>query len=453
MTTLEFPSGFLWGCATSAHQVEGNNVHSDWWAWEQAGRVKDRSGITCDQWNRYPQDFDLAASLGQNAHRFSIEWSRIEPAEGQWDDEPLAHYVEVVKALRQRHLEPIATLHHFTTPQWLTAQGGWTNPKVVEHFARFTQRVAKALGGQVHYWLTINEPMVFVRMHYVQGIGPPGGKDFKPALTVIRHMIEAHAAAYQILHSAAKANGWTVLVSVAKNMPVFAPCKPWWPADLGVTWLTDRLWNTAFLDALTEGRWMVPGIGTWKLPQARQTLDYLGINFYGRQFFRWQPGTNGWPGESCDLGHHPRAVRERTLMGWDVSPEAFAQTLLRGASLKLPLLITENGAWTQDDAQRQRFIVRHIAAMRRAMDRGARVVGYCYWSLLDNFEWADGYGPRFGITEVDFATQERRVRPSGHRYAEICRTNQLVCSEEELRPWVKSSAPLKQPRLAATPTG
>lgn len=421
-----FPHGFLWGSATSAHQVEGDNIHNDWWAWEQAGKVKDCSGITCDQYRRFEQDFDLAASLSHNAHRFSIEWSRIEPAQDQWNDEPLEHYAQVVAALRRRRLEPIVTLHHFTTPQWLTAQGGWANRKVIDHFAQFTQRTIEKLGASVRYWLTINEPMVFIRMHYVQGIGPPGCKDFNLAMKATRNMIEAHAESYRVIHQTAKARGFTVQVSVAKNLPVFVPCRRFSPLDRFVASMTDRIFSAAFLDALMEGSWFVPGVGKWKIPQAARTLDYLGVNFYGRQFFHWQPTLNGWPGEGCNLDHHAREVTERTLMGWDVSPHAFKEMLMRWRQLELPMLVTENGAWTADDAQRWRFIHRHIAAMAEAMQQGARMIGYCYWSLLDNYEWADGYGPRFGLVETDFSTQQRVIRESGHRYAEICRTNRIV---------------------------
>jgi len=193
MTSFQFPDGFLWGAATSAHQVEGNNIHNDWWSWEQAGRVKEPSGIACDHYRRFAEDFDLAVSLGHNAHRLSIEWSRIEPAKGQFNDEALAHYQEVVRALRQRNLEPIVTLHHYTSPQWLSDAGGWTNTNVVDWFGRYTERIVKVLGTLVRYWVTINEPMVFVNMHYLEGVGPPGGHELKPALRVIEHLIRAHA--------------------------------------------------------------------------------------------------------------------------------------------------------------------------------------------------------------------------------------------------------------------
>ena len=421
MNTFEFPKDFLWGSATSAHQVEGNNIHSDWWAWEQAGRVKERSGLACDQYYRFVEDFDLAVSLGHTAYRLSVEWARIEPAEGQWDDAALGHYVEVIRALRQRHLEPVVTLHHFTSPQWLTAQGGWANPKVVDAFARYVQRVAGALAGEVRWWVTINEPMVFLRLHYLEGIGPPGAKDLGQGLKVTEHIIRAHAAAFRLLHEcSADAQG-----GIAAHLPVFTACRLWSPMDQWVARMTDRIFNVALLDALTIGRWSVPGVATWQFPEAKRSLDYLGVNFYGRQFIRWGRTINGWPAGSCDLGHHPYRVRERTAMGWDVHPPSFYRTLTRWSRLGLPILVTENGTWMTDDARRWSFLLRHLQAMARAIRSGAHVIGYCYWSLLDNFEWADGYVPRFGLIEVDYTTQQRRIRDSALRYAEICRSNRV----------------------------
>jgi len=425
MAEFTYPSGFLWGTATSAHQVEGNNIHSDWWAWEQAGRVRERSGLACDHYRRYPQDFDLAVELGTNAHRFSVEWARIEPKEGQWDDEALAHYVDVVKALRQRKLEPIVTLHHFTTPQWLVEKGGWAKPESVDAFARYARRIVAALGSSVRYWVTINEPLVYVRMHYTEGIGPPGARNMRQALAVIEHLIRAHAAGYKIVHEAAQPGQPTPMVSIAHHIPAFHPCRPWWPMDVWTTKRTDKLFSTAFLDALTEGRWSVPGVASWRIPEAEQTLDYLGVNYYGRQFLRWMPVPGNWPASSCDLGHHPRQVPERTSLGWDVHPQSFYEILLSCRRLKLPILITENGAYMTDDERRWSFLLRHLQAMVRAMQSGARVIGYCYWSLLDNFEWAEGFRPRFGIIEMDYATQQRTIRGSGRRYAEICRSNRL----------------------------
>ena len=419
-----FPDGFLWGSATSAHQVEGHNIHSDWWAWEQAGRVKTPSGAACDHYRRYADDFDLAASLGHTAHRFSIEWSRIEPEEGQWDEDALAHYVDVVRALRRRGLEPVVTLHHYTNPKWMLDRGGWTVSGSVDRFARYVERVAGALARDVRYWTVINEPMVYVRLHYVQGLGPPGQRDFPLALRVIDHLIRAHAAAYRILHGAVPVDAPPPRVGIAHFVPAFAPCHRWFPADRWATRLTDRFFNSAMLEALTEGHWTVPGLAHWSIPEARRTLDFLGVNFYGRQFIQWDPG-GSWPGRACDPADHPRQVTERTAMGWDVSPGALEEVLARWAGLGLPLFVTENGAAMEDDAQRWRFILRHVQAVARAMRRGVPVLGYLYWSLLDNFEWAEGFGPRFGLVEVDYATQRRTVRDSARRYADICRANSV----------------------------
>ncbi len=424
MAVFEFPRGFLWGSATSAHQVEGHNLHSDWWAWEQAGRVKEPSGTACDHYRRFADDFDLAVSLGHNAHRFSIEWAKVEPAEGRWDEAVLAHYVEVVQALRQRRLEPLVTLHHFTNPQWLLDQGGWTHPAAVDRFARYVRRIVDALGSLVRYWIPINEPMVYVRMHYVQGLGPPGARDVRPALRVTEHLIRAHAAAYHIIHAARREGHPAPLVSIAHHIPAFRPCRRWAPWDRWATRITDRIFNAALLEALTEGRWTVPGVGRWRIPEARRTLDVLGVNFYGRQFIHWAP-LEQWPGQTCNPGDHPRQVSERTALGWDVSPEAFEQVLTEWSQLGLPIFVTENGTYMTDDARRWRFILRHIQAMARAMRSGVPVIGYLYWSLLDNFEWAEGFGPRFGLVEMDYGTQRRTVRDSARRYAEICRSNHV----------------------------
>jgi beta-glucosidase len=422
MSVAQFPPGFLWGAATSAHQVEGNNVHSDWWAWEQAGRVREASGQACDHYRRFAEDFDAAVSLGHNAHRFSVEWARLEPEPGAWDEAALGHYVDVVRALRQRGIEPIVTLHHFTNPQWLLARGGWTVPETVERFAGYVRRVSDALGGTVRYWITVNEPMVYVRMHYLEGLGPPGHRSLPEALRVIRHLVEGHAAAYRILHERQA----DARVSIAQYAPAFRPCRAWCPPDRLVAGVAERLFHGALLEALMTGSWRVPGIGAWRLPDRTATLDYLGVNFYGRKFIRWVPTLRGLPGEPCDLRRHRGHTSEITSFGWDIDPASFAETLRElHRSLQLPLLVTENGAWIDDDSRRQAFIEGHVGAVAAALQDGAEVLGYCYWSLMDNFEWAEGFTPRFGLIEIDYPTQRRTIRGSAQRYAEICRANRL----------------------------
>ncbi len=429
MPELTFPAGFLWGTATSAHQVEGNNTRNDWWAWEQAGRVRTPSGLACDHYRRFRDDFDLVQQLGHNSHRFSIEWSRIEPDDGTVDDAALAHYRDVIAALRQRGIEPIVTLHHFTNPIWFAAKGGWAQPSAVDAFARYVRRVAEALGDQVRYWLTINEPMVYMNMHYLDGTGPPGGRDVRQAFRVIEHLIRAHAAAYRIIHDTAAARGQQVMVSLAHHSQPLPPCRPWFPGDRWMAGYTERVYNHLVLDALSDGHLRIPGRRAANLPDGRDTLDFIGMNYYGRVFLRLGiPNPKQWWAMRCSTRHH-REVTERNALEWDVYPPGIYQILQWAAPYKRPILITENGICTADDSQRERFIVRHLQWVAKAIDDHMPVIGYLYWSLMDNFEWAEGYGPRFGMVEVDYKTQERRVRPSARRFAEICRSNRLVIDD------------------------
>ena len=432
MSVITFPVGFFWGAATSAHQVEGDNTNNDWWDWEQAGKTKDPSGAACDQYRRFRDDFDLAKQLGHNAHRLSVEWSRIEPRDGEFDDEALAHYQAVMRALRERNLEPFVTLHHFTNPRWLAAKGGWTNPQVVDDFTRFARRTAEALGHDVRYWLTINEPMVYALLHYIDGVGPPGERDTAKAFIVMEHLLRAHAAAYEAIHDVARARRWPVSVSLADHAQIFEPHRPWWPGDRFIAGLTEEIYNRRFLQAMMDGWWRLPGKRPLRIADHAPTLDFIGMNYYNRVFMRlgW-PGRRQWPGIRCDSGHH-REVTERNSLGWDVYPPGLYRIIRWAAPYRLPILITENGICTDDDAQRERFILRHLAWVGRAVQDGLPMMGYLHWSLLDNFEWAQGFGPRFGLIEVDYATQARRVRPSARRYAEICRTNELRVESAEL---------------------
>ncbi len=425
MGDILFPSGFLWGSATSAHQVEGHNTNNDWWVWEQAGKVKEPSGLACDQYRRFREDFDLAKSLHHTAHRFSLEWSRIEPREGEFDETAIAHYREVIAALRERGLEPLVTLHHYTNPLWLANQGGWTNPKVVEAFARFTQRVVEALGDQVRYWLTINEPMVYAVMHYLDGVGPPGERNnVRLFVRVVEHLIRAHAVSSQLIHHVAKASRWDVRVSLANHAQPFPPCRPWWPIDRVAAGFAEHVYNQRFLKALVEGEWKFPGFPRVRIPEARGSLDFIGMNYYGRVFLRSSLVGSLWWGSRCSTRHHTN-VTERNFLEWDVYPPGIRQILQWTVPYRLPVLITENGICTTDDAQRTRFILNHLRWVGRAVQEGVPVIGYLYWSLLDNFEWAHGYTPRFGLIEVDYSTQARRVRESARRFADVCRTNRL----------------------------
>ena len=429
--TLVFPKDFLWGSATSAHQTEGNNRFNDWWAWEEAGRVKERSGAACDHYRRFEGDIALAQRLNQRAFRFSIEWSRIEPKEGQWNEEALTHYRKVLESIRSRHMEPIITLHHFTNPQWLAKKGGWEYPVVCDAFQRFAKKAMDSLGDLVTYWITLNEPLVYVYQGYIAGIWPPGERSFEKAVSVIRQQILAHGMAYRALHQAAEAKGWPKpKVGLAQNMIVFSPCTALSPYDRFSAWLRHRFFNRFFLGALQTGRLIYPGLFFERQSAVKGTLDFVGLNYYTRDFVHFggfrMPGPFG---EVCTLPHHARSG-PRNDLGWEIYSRGLYICLKELARLNLPILVTENGICTQQDDERRSFLVGHLIQLWRALREGVPIFGYLYWSLLDNFEWAEGFTPRFGLVEVDYRSMERRIRESGEWYGKVCASGELPLNSQ-----------------------
>lgn len=417
---FHFPRGFLWGASTSSHQVEGGNDGNDWWDWEQAGRVRETSGAACDHYRRFREDFDLARSLNHNAHRFSLEWSRIEPAEGRFSDEGLAHYSDVIDALIERGIEPIMTAHHYTLPRWLAAKGGWESPEIEKYFMRYIARVADAYAGRVRWWITINEPVVHTFKSYIIGQWPPGEESYPTAFNVVRHMMRAHVRAYHAIHERRD----DAMVSVAKHALALAPCDPGrWRDRLSVR-VRSYLFNHMFYDAVFKGALRVPGLFWERLPAGR-TLDFIGLNYYTRDFVR-NAGFSipGLIGNLCTIAQH-RMISKRNDLGWEVYPEGLARFLHEFHKYDLPILITENGIPEETDDDRWVFIFMHLWQVARAIADGVDVVGYLHWSLLDNYEWADGYAARFGLVGVDFETQERTVRDSARRYANIIARNEL----------------------------
>ena len=402
-----FPEGFLWGAATSGHQVEGGNTASDWWAYEQAGRLPFRSGEACRHFERYERDFDMARSLHHNAHRFSIEWARIEPRPGRFDEEALEHYVRVVDALLARGIEPVATLHHFASPAWFTERGGWIAADGPERFAAYAQRVVERLAGKVKWWLTINEPTVWAKHAYVIGDWPPCIRgSWGKSLQCLRGMARGHRLVYRIIH----ARRPDAMVSLSHSAPHIMPADPGRRLDRVAARIRDYGLNRLLFDLVGRpaGRW----------------LDFLGINYYSRNLVRWVPrGRAALLGED-DFGERPGEERRYSVMG-EVWPAGMAEILRSYRGMGIPLMITENGVATDDEELRADYLKAHLRAMAEAMREGIPVVGYLHWSLMDNYEWALGFGPRFGLAEVDFATQERRPRAVADIYAETCRTGLL----------------------------
>jgi len=407
----KFPRHFLWGAATSSYQVEGDNRHADWWHWEK--RVgKERSGSACRHYELYEQDFDLAKSLHHNAHRLSIEWSRIEPRKGRFSRKELRHYVDVILALRQRGIEPVVTLHHFTNPTWFSKSGGWEKSEAVGYFARYCEAVIDALGAHVHYWITINEPTIFISHAYLFGVWPPQEKSYLKAGAVAEHLAQAHIKVYGLIHASYRTRDLPApAVSIAQNVMAFVPCQK----DLKnrfAAYVRHAVYNLGFLERICGLRAL-----------GRGCLDFIGVNYYSRQLVELKRiGIENLAKDVCERNH--RGVKKNSL-GWDIYPQGLYDVLVTLKKYKLPVMITENGICTADDTMRWQYIRDHLRSVRRAMRKGVPVIGYLYWSLLDNFEWDKGFGPRFGLIGVDYKTFKRTIRPSARKYGRVCMTGVL----------------------------
>ncbi|MFA5275287.1 MAG: glycoside hydrolase family 1 protein [Candidatus Omnitrophota bacterium] len=406
MEQIKFPKDFLWGAATSAYQVEGGNSNSDWWPWEKRTGVT-QSGAACRHYELFKEDFDIASSLGHNAHRLSIEWARIEPEEGKFSEQEIRHYQDVILALKSRGIEPVVTLHHFTNPVWFANSGGWENSKASVYFGRFCKKIVNALKNDVRFWVTINEPMVYLYHSYVLGVWPPQKKSFFTARKVLSNIIKGHVAAYRLIHKIYKEENLpNPLVSIAHNMQDFVPCRNNLKDKAGA-YLRDKLFNRDIIRILLF----------------RRSLDYIGLNYYTRglvEVKKW--GFMNLLSDNCESGH---SNLKKNDMGWDIYPKGIYDLLSELKSFKLPIFILENGICTADDNARWDYIREHLENVHKAMAEGAKVLGYIYWSLLDNFEWDKGFWPRFGLVEMDYNNFQRRVRESGKKFAEVCRTGRL----------------------------
>ncbi|MBN1259617.1 MAG: glycoside hydrolase family 1 protein [Anaerolineae bacterium] len=419
--TFHFPPDFKWGVATASHQVEGNNDNNQWWAWEQEeGRIKQnhKSGVACDWWANAETDFDRAADMGLNALRLSIEWSRVEPEPGVFDAQALDRYREMIKGLRQRGLEPLVTLHHFSNPLWLEQQGAWINDGCIAYFARYVERVANVLGDQVDLWCTINEPNVYTTLSYLQGLFPPGEQNFKAARTVLGNLLKGHAAAYRALHRLQPA----AKVGLAHNLRIFDPANPQSLADRLVAAIQDVGFNRATLNAVWKGWWTLPfGFGpAWSL---RRTLDWIGLNYYTRDRVAFDAGAR-----STFFGRSQRTPGAELLDGGygELYPEGLYRSLTRLARMRLPIYITENGIPDSDDDQRPAALLLHLHQTWRALQMNLPIKGYYHWTLIDNFEWAEGWTLRFGLIELNPETGIRKPRRSANLYTAIVRGNAVT---------------------------
>lgn len=402
MPKVSFPEKFLWGAATSSYQIEGNNIYSDWWYWEQhyvgidEKSPKEKSGIACDSYNRYEQDLDLAKILNHNAHRLSIEWARIEPEEGKFDMKEVEHYRNVLKAVKSRGMSTFVTLWHFTLPMWVRHKGGWKHPKTPHYFARYARLIAKELGGQIDFFTTLNEPIVYLAMRHVEGYWAQG--DLQGASQFARGwigLLRGHIDAYKSIKKINK----SYKVGIVENVMYLEPA-------------VHSLWNRLVCEIrkILQYRVFFTLIGG--------KFDFIGINYYFHDVvgpFDFLPKEN-----NLSVGV------ERSDWGWEIYPKGIYEAVKFMSAFKKPMYITENGLADEKDEKRASFIVRHLWYLHKAIEDGYDVRGYFHWALLDNFEWAQGYSKKFGLIEVqryNFLT--RFIRPSAYVYGQICRDNEI----------------------------
>ncbi len=398
------PADLLWGVATSAHQIEGGNVWNDWARFEaEPGNIRGGrpSGRASDHWSRMAGDVALMQELGVNAYRFSIEWSRVEPVEGAWSDEAWLWYEELVHRLGEAGITPMVTLLHFTLPAWLADRGGLAADDFPELFGRFASEAARRLGARVDLWCTLNEPNVQMYQGYVEGVWPPGISDTAAASAAFAGSVRAHAAAARALRRADPGAS----IGLAINNIVFDPASRWSLLDWIAAGQADSGFNWAHYDSIAAGRVRFRLAGFPSIDEPLETLlgsaDWVGINYYRRNLVRFDAGAPGL----VELSPGPGP---RSDSGVEIHPEGLLRLLRRiWKRYSLPIYVTENGVSDASDRLRADFLRSHAYAVARALQEEIPVRGYFHWSLLDNFEWSEGFEPRFGLYRVDYETFER----------------------------------------------
>lgn len=391
MADIAFPEGFEWGASMSGYQTEGQGENTDWWLLENKGGAP-ASGRAADSWNRWRDDLDIACELGLTTFRISTEWARVEPENGTFDLEAVEHYAEVLREAKRRGLKTMVVLWHFTNPAWLAPGSDWVWYKTPSLFERYARLMAQHLGGLVDHWATINEADTYVWRGYIVGEWPPERKDaWQAAYLAYRGFAAGHKRARRAIKDV-----------LGNETPV------------GLTHLL--AWPHA---AQTRGRFSAGTVMMWNLlandlflNMVAKHTDWLGVQYYHdspAHLTRIDNSDGSWP---------------HSDMGWRIVPEGLYEVVMRTwRRYRIPMMVTENGLADAADAQRARFIIDHLAWLHRAISEGADVRGYLHWSLIDNFEWSHGFGPRFGLAEVDYETFSRTIRPSARIYAQIIAAN------------------------------
>jgi len=404
--------GMLLGVATAATQIEGGCDTTNWADWARTpGHIADGSSPVraTGHWERWREDTELMASLGIQTYRFGVEWARIEPRQGVFSDEALGHYRDELMLLREKGIRPLLTLHHFNNPGWFEAMGAFEHPDCVSIFLRFVERVVAELGDLVEDWCTINEPNVYATFGYLYGVFPPGGKSLPRTLRVMTNLAHAHITAYELIH--AMRAGKPTRVAFAMHLRVFDPAKPTNPVHRSLARTQEFLFQTALMEAMCTGRFGAPLRRPAGVHEGRY-YDALGINYYSRSWV-------------SKLGDGVRPGSEVNDLGWEIYPEGLARVAQWAHDRwPAPIWVTENGTADNGSADgverfRVQFLADHLEVMSASRAAGLPFERYYHWCFVDNWEWAEGEVPRFGLVSLDYETQERTVKPSGRFFADV----------------------------------
>ncbi len=437
--TLEgqrFPEGFLWATGEDAYQHEGGNLGNDWAEWEARSPSpianSDRCGIAADFYNRFEEDFNRALSDGQNAHRIGIEWSRAEPGEGHYSVEAWDRYELMLRSLKEKGFTVFFNLWHFTLPLWASKKGGFENPDVRSRWEEFVRRCALRFGKYVDYWSTMIDAQIYALAGYAVGDIPPNITDMSRAVSMYRQLILLHSRAYKIIkeHAVAYHDGKTVSPSIGMIYFFFYYRPKGFFIDRLVKKTMDDIFNWNMLDALYTGRVRIrvpagPSIDE-SHEEAKGTLDWIGVNYYTREILSFSPSTPGFIKRGT--------VKNSTVtdMGWEIYPEGLYHigNELHRRYQGVPIFITESGLADAKDEKRPRFILDHLVWTHRMIQDGIPIKGFTYWSLTDNWEWSEGYRPKFGLYRIDRNTMDRSETGSARLYRFIAFKNRLPREEE-----------------------
>ena len=423
---MKFPKNFIWGTATAAHQIEGNCTNN--WSEFEKGikgngdpniKGSQKSGLACDSWNRYDEDIKLMKELGVSHYRFSIEWSKIQPKENIIDKSAINHYHKMINSLIKNNIIPVITLYHFTHPIWFEKKGAFEKKSNILFFRDFCELIFNQYSSKVNFWCTINEPAVMTSMGYFNGEFPPGKRNPQLSAIVLNNLLDAHVEVYHALKKLN--NGSESQIGIVKNINHFDPWRRWNILDWVVTWAVNTFFNNSTIQYFKTGKYSVkiPGIMWYSSRNdlAKNANDFIGLNYYSHNYLQFN-----WSFKE------PFIVKYKnqdimTDMPYTIYGEGIYRAIEDISKLNLPIYITENGIADAKDNRRELFIKRYLYAVSEAIKSGYDVRGYFYWSLLDNFEWAFGYDMKFGLHEVDFTTQIRKLRTGSLYFKKIINKN------------------------------